>query len=66
MQVVELRKWVLGIEHPDKLNSINNLAFIWKGYGRDTEALNLMEECVASRTRILGTDQSITLSSATV
>jgi hypothetical protein len=44
---------------------MNNLAFTWKEQGRDTEALNLMEECITGRTRILGTDHPDTLSSRT-
>ena len=56
---------VLGQEHPDTLTSMNNLAFTWKGYGRHAEALKLMEECVLLRTRILGANQSHTLSSLT-
>jgi hypothetical protein len=60
---METRKAKLGADHPDTLTSINNLAFTWKGYGRDTEALKLMEECVTARTRILGTNHPYTLSS---
>jgi hypothetical protein len=42
---------------------MHNLAFTWKRYGRDKEALELMEECVIARTRILGTNHPYTLSS---
>jgi Tetratricopeptide repeat len=56
----------LGQEHPDTLTSMNNLAFTWKGLGRNKEALELMEECVALRTRIIGTNHPYTLSSSTV
>jgi len=31
VQVMEIRKRVLGSEHPDMLTSINNLAFTLKG-----------------------------------
>jgi hypothetical protein len=65
VQVMEVGKRVRGVEHPDTLTSMNNLAFTWKEQGRDTEALNLMEECITVRTQILGTDHPDTLSSRT-
>ena len=64
VQVMETRKRVLGVEHPDTLVSMNNLAYTWKGQGRCAEALKLMEECVRLRTRILGVDHPYTLSSS--
>jgi Tetratricopeptide repeat len=42
---------------------MNNLAFTWKGQGRNAEAINLMEGCVQLWTRILGVDYPHTLSS---
>lgn len=46
-------KRVFGAEHPDTLRSMCNLAFTWKGRGRDTEALGLLKkECVQLRTRV--------------
>jgi hypothetical protein len=33
---------------------MNNLAFTWKGSGKEIEAVKLMEECVRLRGRILG------------
>jgi hypothetical protein len=47
LQVKELNicSRVLGEEHPDTLTSMNNLAFTWKSYGRDHDALRLMKEC---------------------
>jgi hypothetical protein len=65
VQVIETRKRVLGVEHPSTLTSMNNLAFIWKGLGRDKEALELMEECVVLGTRIIGPNHPNTLSSRT-
>jgi hypothetical protein len=56
---------VLGAEHPDTLTSMNNLAFIWKYLGQDKEAIELMEECVALQSRIIGIDHPQTLSSRT-
>ena len=45
MQVMETRKRVLGLEHPDTLTSMNNLSFTWKDIGKQPEALKLMHEC---------------------
>lgn len=42
---------------------MNNLAFTWKEQDRDTEALNLIEEYITVRTRILGNNYPDTLSS---
>ena len=38
---------MLCAEHLSTLTSMNNLAFIWKGQGRDTEAVKLMEGYVS-------------------
>ena len=65
VQVIEMRKKVLGQEHPDTLTSMNNLAFTWKIQGRDNEALKLMEECVVLQSRTIGTNHPYTLSSRT-
>jgi hypothetical protein len=46
MQVIETRKKKLGADHPFTLISINNLAFTWKGTGKETEAIRLIEECI--------------------
>jgi len=43
---MEMSKRVLGEEHPHTLTSMANLAFTWKGYGRHTDALKVIEECV--------------------
>jgi len=64
VQVMETRKRVLGEEHPDTLTSMANLAFTWKGYGRDAEAIELMEKCVLLRASVLGFDHPNTLNSA--
>jgi hypothetical protein len=44
---------------------MNNLAFTWKGTGRETEAIRLMEACMQSLKRVLGHDHPNTLSSCT-
>ena len=42
---MEIRKRVLGKEHPDTLTSMNNLAFTWKGKVYNDKAILLMEKC---------------------
>lgn len=51
---METSKTKLGPDYPNTLTTINNLAFAWKGSGRSTEAIRLMEECVQVRRRVLG------------
>jgi hypothetical protein len=62
---METRKRVLGQEHPDALIIMANHALIWKGNGRDIDALKLMKQCVEARARILGANHPYTLSSNT-
>jgi hypothetical protein len=46
---------------------MNNLAFTWKGQGRDSEALNLMRDCVQLRQQMLRADHpNLVSSSATL
>jgi hypothetical protein len=40
-----------------------NLAFTWKGNGKETEAVRLMEDCVRFRKRVLGLDHPYSISS---
>ncbi|KAF2467972.1 uncharacterized protein BDR25DRAFT_60843 [Lindgomyces ingoldianus] len=42
---------------------MNNLAFTLKGQGRDEEAIRLLEECVSSRTCVLGHFHHLTANS---
>jgi hypothetical protein len=63
MHVIETKKRVLEIEHPDTLTSMANLAFTWKSQGRDHDALGLMRECFLLRKQKLGVDHSSTISS---
>ncbi|KAF5847210.1 hypothetical protein GGP41_003446 [Bipolaris sorokiniana] len=46
VQVMQMRKRVLGDEHPNTLTSTNNLAFTLQSQARREEALALMEICV--------------------
>ena len=54
MEEIETRKNKLGGDHPDTLATMNNIAFMWKGQGRNTEAIKLMSERMRLRRRILG------------
>jgi hypothetical protein len=42
VQVMETSRMKLGADHPSTLTIMNNLAFTWKGLGRDAEAIQLM------------------------
>jgi hypothetical protein len=54
---------VLGEEHPDTLTIMNNLAFTFKGQGRNEEAIALMKDCVQILKRVLGPEHPSTTSS---
>jgi hypothetical protein len=64
VQVVETMKRVLGPEHPDTLNSMNNLAHTYYAENRTAEAISLMQYVADQRTEKLGTDHPSTLNSA--
>jgi hypothetical protein len=63
VQVMETCKTKLGADHPSTLTTMNNLAFTWKGQGRDAEALRLMEDCVPRLKRVFGIQHPHFLSS---
>jgi len=65
MQVIETSKEKLGADHPSTLTSMANHAFTWKGTGKETEAIRLVEECVQSRIRVLGLNHPHIISSCT-
>jgi hypothetical protein len=53
------------VDHPDTLTSMNNLAFTWKGNGKEIEAVRLMKGCVRVRERVLGANHPHFISSCT-
>ena len=63
-QTLELRKRVLGDEHPDTLRSMNNLARFYSKLGQHQEAMQLDKQTVEAQQRILGPAHPSTLSSA--
>ena len=52
---------LLGLDHPDTLNSRNSLAAAYLAAGRVDEAIPLFEQTLAIRQRMLGPDDSETL-----
>ena len=54
---------VLGPDHPDTLDSRNNLATAYQDAGRLDEAISLHEQTLADRERVLGPDHPDTLHS---
>ena len=64
MQVVETRKNVLGLQHPDTLTGMSNLASTYKNQGRWKEAEELLQvQVVETRKNVLGLEHSHTLTS---
>ncbi|MBW5252217.1 tetratricopeptide repeat protein [Streptomyces sp. P01-B04] len=60
-QVAEVRTRVLGPDHPDTLDTLDNLAASYADMGRVQEALSLEERVAEARTRVLGPDHLDTL-----
>ena len=46
IQALDMRKKLLGAEHPDVASSLNNLALLYKSQGRYTEAEALFIQAV--------------------
>lgn len=63
LHVLEMRKRVLGENHPDTLLAMANLAFTLKPQSRTQEAIFLMETCIKLRKQILHHDHPDTKSS---
>ena len=62
-QTLAARERVLGPDHPDILQSRNNLAIAYRDAGRLEEAITLHEQTLAARERVLGPDHPHTLNS---
>jgi hypothetical protein len=60
---VEVRRRVLGEEHPATLTSMNNLAITLWEMGEYLSALQLMQRTVDGRARVLGPDHPDALNS---
>jgi tetratricopeptide (TPR) repeat protein len=59
--VRDLRLQVLGVEHPDTLAAIYNVAALYQGLDRHAEAEPLYRQVLEARRRILGEDHPRTL-----
>ena len=64
IQVMEMSKRVLGVEHPDTLTSMANLAHTYKAIGCKDKAVQLMKTVVDLRKKIIGLDHPHTEASA--
>jgi len=60
---MEIRKNVLGLEHPDMLTSMNNLAFTYQRQGRWKEAEELQVQVMEICKNVLGPEHPDTLAS---
>src|SRR2546423_5325785 len=54
VQVLELRKAVLGEKHPDTITAMANLASTWQQQGRSDEAEGLQVQVLELRKAVLG------------
>ena len=63
LQVIEIRKTLLGPEHPDTLLSMANLARTYSNQGRWNEAEQLQLQVMDIRKKLLGPEHPDTLSS---
>jgi tetratricopeptide (TPR) repeat protein len=59
-QVLDARRRLLGPEHPDTLNSINNLAETLVDLGDLAEAADLLQEALDASRRLLGAEHPTT------
>ncbi|KAH8675242.1 hypothetical protein BX600DRAFT_507495 [Xylariales sp. PMI_506] len=49
IQALETKKTKLGVDHPDTLTSMENLAYTWQSRGHHEKALALIEQCFLAR-----------------
>ena len=63
VDVMELRKRILGAEHPDTLTSMSNLAETYRHQGRWNETEKLQVDVMELRKRLFGAEHPDTLSS---
>ncbi len=63
LRSLEVRRKVLGPQHPDTLASMNDLGEAIRWQGRDAEAEKLIREALNGRQQVLGPDHPATLAS---
>nr|NCR96576.1 tetratricopeptide repeat protein [Microcystis aeruginosa L311-01] len=54
LEALDLRKQLLGDNHPDVAQSLNNLAYLYQSQGRYKEAEPLYREAIKIATQVLG------------
>ena len=59
--MIEVRKRVVGVEYPDMLTSMANLASTYKNQGRWKEAKELNMQVIEMSLRVLGVEHPSTL-----
>ena len=62
-QTLELREKVLGVEHPDTLMSMNNLAMVLQAQGKYEAAEEMHRQTLELREKVLGPEHPDTLTS---
>ena len=61
IQVPDARNRILGVQHPDTIYALANLAITYKHLGKYTEAEKLETQVLNEITRIFGVEQSDTI-----
>jgi hypothetical protein len=61
MQVLDARNRILGVEHPDTIRAMANLAATYQNLGKYTEAEKLEMQVLDARNRILGVEHPDTI-----
>jgi Tetratricopeptide repeat len=59
--LIEARKKLLGEDPPGTLTSMADLAFTWKGEGRQVKAIAFLDHCLQRQQRILGANHPDTV-----
>ena len=62
-EALSIRRRVLGVDHPDLADSLNNLANWYHAQGKYDEAEPLYDEALSITRRVLGADHPNTASS---
>jgi Tetratricopeptide repeat/NB-ARC domain/Heterokaryon incompatibility protein (HET) len=60
-ECLDIKKTVLGPEHPSTMRSMNGVAAVYNNLGRLNEAVKVHEECLKTRMRVLGLEHPDTL-----
>ena len=61
MQVLDSRNRILGVEHPDAIRAMGNLAATYQSLGKYADAEKLKVQVLDARNRILGVDHPDTI-----